>query len=447
MTYLDLVMRFAGSYFDTRHNELLRKTPIPNSSSPAVIGCQHIALPEWAADLGVDTPPSLLVPRHCLCDGEGPSWSRVDWHRAAFDMLTCQAELSIEQEKGSVHSYAFRLPKELSPYWSYAWVNRILLFLRRWVAHREGLAEEQLFGPRPRGRIHLTHDVDYVSKTLALRIKQVGFTGFNLVKSASRGQFKRSGPLISRLVDFGIRGGDYWRFPEIIGLEAEFGLTSTWHFYGGPGGLQRPLPELILDPSYKVENPRLVEQIKSLQAKGHNVGLHQGYFSWCDGDRMKQERIRLESATGITAVHCRQHWLRFGFLRTWEAQEQAGLRVDSTLGFNDRPGFRNGAALLAPAWLPSRQRFSDSLRALPMVLMDSHLFDYGMLSQAARRSTINRLLDEVAFVGGEASVIWHQRVFHPDYGWDTEYRYLLQGILERFGKHEASATLESPCQY
>jgi hypothetical protein len=35
------------------------------------------------------------------------------------------------------------------------------------------------------------------------------------------------------------------------------------------------------------------------------------------------------------------------------------------------------------------------------------------------------LLDELVATGGEASVIWHQRVFHPDYGWGESYAHLL----------------------
>ncbi len=62
---------------------------------------------------------------------------------------------------------------------------------------------------------------------------------------------------------------------------------------------------------------------------------------------------------------------------------------------------------------------------------DSHLFDYGQLAADARKQVIDYYLDEIAFVGGEATVIWHHRVFHFDYGWGDDYRYLLEGIRKR----------------
>ncbi len=60
--------------------------------------------------------------------------------------------------------------------------------------------------------------------------------------------------------------------------------------------------------------------------------------------------------------------------------------------------------------------------------MDSHLFDYGAMNPDERRACIDAILAELNAVGGEASVVWHQRVFHPDYGWDKDYEYLLSRL-------------------
>ncbi len=63
--------------------------------------------------------------------------------------------------------------------------------------------------------------------------------------------------------------------------------------------------------------------------------------------------------------------------------------------------------------------------------MDSHLYDYATLAEEDRFSTIDALLDELVTTGGEASVIWHQRVFHADYDWGGGYAYLLDGLRKR----------------
>ena len=84
-----------------------------------------------------------------------------------------------------------------------------------------------------------------------------------------------------------------------------------------------------------------------------------------------------------------------------------------------------------PAWIVSEKRFSDTLNVLPMILMDSHIFDYKQLTKSDREKKIDEILDEIQFVGGEATVIWHQRVFDNDYNWGNEYQYLLEGIQAR----------------
>ena len=427
----DRVLSTAPGYFPVESIPLFVDLPIPASRVTSSVTASLVKLPEWAQDLGVGTTPGLLVPDYCIDNPADPDWRKVDWWLAAFQLVTCQAEYRIETDRDVVHSYSSRLPESMSTCWDRAWVNRIYLFLRRWVVHSHGVAESELFGARRPGVIYLTHDVDYVSKSLALRFKQCAFVSFNICRSLLKGNFTVMGELFSRLMRFGLGGGNYWQFPSIQALEAEYGVTSFWNFYGGAGGFARSASELLLDPCYRVADQKICAQLMELQETGHRVGLHQGFHSWQDSERMMSEKARVEASLGCRINSCRQHWLRFSFEKTWKAQEMAGFELDGTLGFNDRAGFRNSAALRMPAWINSDCRFSDSLTTVPMVLMDSHLFDYGQLEADARKQVIDYYLDEIDFVGGEASVIWHHRVFHSDYGWGDDYKYLLDGIKAR----------------
>lgn len=425
------VLHCAKIYFppdSLRHLSLLS---IPTSCTNSENTTALITLPHWASDLGVGEYSSLLIPAHCICEGDGPNWQNVDWWRAAFEMMTNQAEYQYEQNNGSVHSYASRLPKIFFDRWNHAWVNRIILFIRRWAAFESGMDEEHLFGKLQSGKVHLTHDVDYVKKTFALRFKQSVFSVFNIIKSILKGNLEGIYKNTCKLIRFVFGSGEYWQFENIVRIEAEYGLTSTWNFYGGVGGFKRSFTELILDPAYRVSDEKLSVQIRKLKSEGNSIGLHQGFYSWRDSNRMFVEKKRIEESLNENINTCRQHWLRFSFADSWKAQEKAGFKLDSTLGFNERVGFRNSAALRLPAWIASEERFSDTLETLPMVLMDSHLFDYGQMNSTDRKIIIDNMLDEIAFVGGEATVIWHQRVFHADYNWGDDYRYLLEGIKSR----------------
>jgi len=431
MNYLERYLRLSSKGSANKHREWFNNLPVPNSTREINTDSVVILLPKWASDIGVGSPSSLVVPSHCVAEGDDPVWQDVDWFRAAFDMATCQAECQYEQQNKPVHSYALRLPKSLSKQWDYAWVNRIVLFLQRWAARQADRTEEELFGKKPRGKIHLTHDVDYVSKTLALRFKQSIFSVLHIIKFLMGRDFAAAKGGFGRLFRFSFGGGQYKQFSNITNMEAEYDLKSTWNFYGGVGGYKRTVTELILDPAYSINDKYLSNQIQQLKDEGHQIGLHQGFHSWRASKNMLAEKKRVEESLGEKIVTCRQHWLRFSFADTWKAQEQAGLQFDTTLGFNERSGFRNSAALRMPAWIASEQRFSESLETLPMVLMDSHLFDYGQMNAEERKKIIDYILDEIEFVGGEATIIWHQRVFHQDYNWGEDYRYLLKGIKSR----------------
>jgi len=63
-----------------------------------------------------------------------------------------------------------------------------------------------------------------------------------------------------------------------------------------------------------------------------------------------------------------------------------------------------------------------------MILMDSHLYDYGDLEENEKFQKTDFFLDEIKAVRGVAIVIWHQRVMSKDYGWGAGYEDLLLRI-------------------
>jgi hypothetical protein len=157
---------------------------------------------------------------------------------------------------------------------------------------------------------------------------------------------------------------------------------------------------------------------------GWQVGLHQSFNAWAEPELMREQRVQIERALNLPVTSCRQHWLRFSWERTWRAQQEAGLELDCTLGFNDRPGFRNGAALCYSPWDDDIKR-PMKLKILPLMLMDSHLYDYLQLTEVQRNEQVRRWLDEIRQVRGAATVVWHQRAWARDYGWDKTYLSLL----------------------
>ena len=399
--------------------------PVVDSDPGAEPALRYVDLPDWAADLGVDG--RLLAFACVVAPGDDrPEWQRCDWIANAFHLLAGSTERAYEKIHGPALSYAFKLPRSLDPIHERAWVNRIFLFLRCWAAHEAGLPEESAFGPLPKAQIRLTHDVDAIRLTMEIRLKQTAFQVANAARALSRGEFSRS---IARLDDarrYAFSSGDFRTFARVRDVERSAGLRSTLHFYGGPPGLKRgSLRRILIDPAYDIASDAMRTELRAFADGGWNVGLHQSFDAWVNADAMAAERAGIEGALGQAVRHCRQHWLHFSWEKTWEAQAAAGLRIDSTLGFNDRPGFRAGHALSIKPWDVTKAG-PLAIDTVPMVFMDSHFYDYSGIGRIAPETAMKPWIDEVRTVSGEATVNWHTHTITEVYGWKSGFEALLE---------------------
>ena len=387
---------------------------------------EMVELPPWAQDLGI--AGKIAIPAHLKPDGN--DWRIIDWPLVGAWFLHCLAERAHEQLHGPIHSNAWRL-KGWSPLlWRYAWANRIALFLRRWAAVASGRDEDTVFGPLPETKILLTHDVDAVSKTWPIRLKQSAFHIFNALRLLRRGQGKQALQRLNAWRAFMLRGSQDWGLEKMAALDAEHELAAYFLFAGAraPGLFTEPR-RWLLDPGY--DSVELAPTLQKLLAEGHTIGLHPSYEHWRDAQALEDAKKYLETALGGEKVRCcRQHWLRFSFAHTWAAQHEAGFTNDFTLGFNNRPGFRNGAALAITPFAGSQpMRRLEGLAAWPLVLMDSQLYDYDLeAGQLQNFSVIDEIMGEVNAVRGQATVLWHPHTLSCDYGWEAGCLALLRAL-------------------
>lgn len=419
------LLAVGGRYWGAEHSQIA-SLPMPRVGYDLGAGdWVSVPLPEWAAEIGVGPDRVLMVDASAIVTGDGPAWERCDWLSAAWQHLTGAAERDHERRHGPILSYAFRLKRSQPELFDRAWVNRIFLFLRRWAARRMGRSETSVFGALPTPEIILTHDVDAVKKTPEIRLKQSTFHLWNAVRALLARDPSRAVSMARNSARFALRSDTFWTFSKIRSMEDMAGLRSILHFYGGPAGLKRGRPErLLLDPAYDILHPDLRDELHAFQDGGWTIGLHQSTAAWKAPDKMAEERDRVEKAAGNAVTRCRQHWLFFSWAETWRAQERAGLLLDSTLGFNDRPGFRNGAALRFPPWDFAEER-PLGIEVVPMVFMDSQFYDYDPMSPDARTAAMAHWINEIRAVHGEATVNWHTHTIGESYGWEDGYRSLL----------------------
>ncbi len=389
-----------------------------------------------ALDCGLDQDIDILVYSDSLCEG-----SNADLIFNLFAYASCLEEYDHERQAGPIHSYASRLKGDGRRF-DRPYGNFLALALRQMI----DTAFPGELPPRvSRPAIYLTHDIDVVDKVVRVRLKEGGFRAFNAARNLLAGQWRRAGSQARGALRMFFGRQDYFLLDAIANLEREFDVRSAFNVYAGtrPRGLAARLRDIIFNPHYKLAgHVRLGETLTRLASQGWDVGAHFAFDTWREAGKMQKEREHIEKTLGGTAIlSSRQHWFRFSMADTWRSLWQSGIRIDTTLGFTDRPGYRAGLAI---AYQPydHETRTAHPITVIPSALMDTHLFYYGNSGAGEDGNVINDLLEDIKYVGGEACIIWHTHVFSSDHNWAETYRNML--FLMRAGNIRSGRVSEIP---
>jgi hypothetical protein len=390
----------------------------------------EVSLPAWASKWGVEGKlliPQELTPNIKTID-KNNEWKNIDWFLVIFVMMESWHEREWEIMHGTIHSYSFRLRGWDTRIWDRAWVNRIALFMREWAAYNHNTTANDLLGTLPLNNIVMTHDVDAIKKTITIRIKQGGFIVFNIIRLLFYFKITAAIKKTQQFLKFLFSRENWWQFEYLLSTEAIAGIKSVFHFYAPSH--KKTLKNWIFDPGYSIYKTILKDLILKIKNDGHQIGLHPSFESWNDLNSIIDQKKKLEAISKKPVFACRQHWLRFSWSLTWSAQQGAGLNLDRTLMFNDRPGFRNASAI---CWRPWNIEVDTNwnLSAQTTVLMDSHFYDYQLLSDLQRKDHIRYWINECQAVHGETAVLWHPHTLSSDYGWKEGFKELLNAISQK----------------
>lgn len=136
------------------------------------------------------------------------------------------------------------------------------------------------------------------------------------------------------------------------------------------------------------------------------VGLHLSYGVHHEGRQMEIELHRLEHIISQPVSENRFHYLRFSLPDTLLKLRKTGISRDYSMGFASKPGFRAGIACPFFFYDLVSEKATD-LTIVPFVCMDATMQYYLKLNPENAAKTYIRLADEVARVGGEFTMIWH----------------------------------------
>jgi hypothetical protein len=257
-------------------------------------------------------------------------------------------------------------------------------------------------------RLCLSHDVDTPYHVVDRSPLEVA-AGAAADVVFGRGVHSAAGRLRNALRVYreGETADPYNTFSFIMSTSEEHSVASAFYFI-----TRRVLGRL--DGTSRFSSPKIVDLIREIHDRGHEVGIHPGYSTYRDSEeiatdfRLLREQcdrlgVRQESWGG------RQHYLRWKNPTTWAAWEQAGLDYDSTVGFAEHVGFRCGTCREFSAF-DLRARSPLRLRERPLVAMDRSLFDYMRLGRDQAFDTVKRLSDVCRIYGGNFTLLWHNNM-------------------------------------
>ena len=187
--------------------------------------------------------------------------------------------------------------------------------------------------------IFLSHDVDVVKKWTTKR------TVYELLLSIRDLALLRGKRFLTTFESLSnaVRGIDpYWNFDELLFLESGNGFKSTWFF--APFGGQYDHREKDMDPVYHRKPVEITSMIRRIIEKDCELALHGTRNAFLDVNSLKRQLESYEIRLGFKLLGVRHHYLMFRQGKTLEAAAEAGLSYDSSMGFSDRSGFRNGIA-------------------------------------------------------------------------------------------------------
>lgn len=275
---------------------------------------------------------------------------------------------------------------ENAVHYVYRKINSPLLYIPRWPKS----APLALF---------LSHDVDVVRKWT---IKRSIYELLLSIGDLSHFKSSRFTDTISSVFN-ALRGRDpYWMFDELLFMESSNGFKSTWFF--APFGGEYQKRENDFDPVFRRKASEITDMIRRIIDNNCEFALHGTRKAFLNSKALKAQIDSYESRIGLKIQGVRNHYLMFKHGKTFESVSEAGLLYDATLGFSDRPGFRNGIA--SPFFPFPVSHPAGKITEIPLNFMDTVFLHADDGSDGAiRRITEAYLYAKAA--GGLFSVLIH----------------------------------------
>lgn len=336
----------------------------------------------------------------CLSFGIDPDSERPDWLGELFLWLSGEYESNIK-----VRDSIGRIPyvetvfnrEGISPLRPHA--SLLMTWLESAITNGNG-ARSLCRAPSPVSStehvVVCSHDIDYhYTHQASALLRVIKNLGIAVLARQPKAHFFETLRLLFQAAG-GRRVGHY--VPALLKENHQCDIQSTFFAVGRQAHRR--------DPNYRLA--QIAPFLRDAAAGGFSVGLHGSYRSVIEDHSLAEEAQLLAKSVGRRPLSGRQHWLRFSrYQDLFDEVARAGLLADSSLGFPDMIGFRNGASFAFPPYdFASEAPFC--FLEIPLVLMDGGLEAASRQFHQPAAQLAEAVLEESRARGwGGIAILWH----------------------------------------
>jgi hypothetical protein len=217
------------------------------------------------------------------------------------------------------------------------------------------------------------------------------------------------------LTVFNFKKDEFDTFSELLKIKKEYNVTTLFFFLIGD--------YTTFDKNISSSNNKFKSLIKSV-ADYANIGLHPSYFTLKNIEKLKKEKLRLETILNTPITFSRQHYLRLSIPETYQNLIDLDIEQDYSMGYARTVGFR--ASTCTPFYFYDLDfEIQTPLKIFPFAFMDVTLKDYMNLSPEQSLQKILELKQAVKSVNGTFISLFHNETLSENEvwkGWNTIYK-------------------------
>lgn len=217
----------------------------------------------------------------------------------------------------------------------------------------------------------------------------------------------------------GLAPDQYDTYDEMIELHQEYKVSGVFFFLlADYGHNDKNVPHT--SDRYQITIKRLADYF--------DIGIHPGYMSNTQPEKISQEISRLAEISKVDVVNSRQHFLMVSMPQTYQRLLENDIVHDYSMGFASQLGFRMSTCSAMP-WYNLKTEQITPLMLHPFPVMDATLNMYLNLSPQEAVKAVEPLIEKVRAVDGTFISLWHNESLSDVWKWKG-WKNVLKEIIQ-----------------